>query len=387
MARPLRRVARLAGWWLAGVLGAQITYLLTLLAAASRAEEAPTAAWPDGPLTVLVPAHDEQEAVGDCVLSLLAARHPPDRRVVVIADNCTDETAGRARAAGAEVWKREDPELRGKGHALAWALERVADGGWVVFVDADCVASEDLLEALGRRVAAGADGVQADYVVANPGASTAAALRYAGFALANTVRPRGKDALGLSCGLFGSGMAFPLGTLRRVPWNAFSVTEDREYHLRLVAAGLRVRFAGDGRVASPMPTTAAQETSQHLRWETGNARLARVWAPRLLRGRRRDQIHAGFELLIPALSVHAALVPVVGACGVAARSLGLRRAALALGAGQAVYVLGGLRAAGAPSFVYRALAAAPLLVARKLAQYARIGTGRGSGAWERTPRA
>jgi hypothetical protein len=49
-------------------------------------------------------------------------------------------------------------------------------------------------------------------------------------------------------------------------------------------------------------------------------------------------------------------------------------------------VLGGLRAAGAPPAVYRALAAAPRLALAKAGVFSRIGAGRGASAWVRTVR-
>src|SRR5262245_53380726 len=53
---------------------------------------------------VLVPAHDEEEGIAATVASLLAVDYPCELfRVRVIADNCTDRTAERAAAAGAQV--------------------------------------------------------------------------------------------------------------------------------------------------------------------------------------------------------------------------------------------------------------------------------------------
>ena len=52
---------------------------------------------------VLVPAHDEATLIARCVGSLKAQTYPADLyELIVIADNCTDDTAAVARAAGAE---------------------------------------------------------------------------------------------------------------------------------------------------------------------------------------------------------------------------------------------------------------------------------------------
>ena len=69
---------------------------------------------------VLVPAHNEERLIGACLDSLNAAAAHADAEVVVIADNCTDATAGVARGRGATVLERVSDE-RGKGYALEWA--------------------------------------------------------------------------------------------------------------------------------------------------------------------------------------------------------------------------------------------------------------------------
>ena len=51
--------------------------------------------------------------------SLLAVDYPAELfEVVVVADNCTDDTADQARAAGANVMVRNNAQERGKGYAL-----------------------------------------------------------------------------------------------------------------------------------------------------------------------------------------------------------------------------------------------------------------------------
>jgi 1,2-diacylglycerol 3-beta-glucosyltransferase len=371
-------------------------YLLGLLAASARrgggAHRTPHGA--PMRIAVLVPAHNEEDGIASVVRSLVMQRYGASRReVVVIADNCSDGTAQAAAAAGATVWEREEPESAGKGQALAWALERLwadrPEVEAVAMVDADCIASPNLLEAMDRALQAGMRAVQTRYVVSNPDASPTAALRCAGFALMHVVRPRGKQRLGLSCGLFGTGMAFRAELLREQPWTAFSVTEDIEYHLRLVAAGETVGFIDDAYVASPMPATAENAQEQQLRWETGNARLVREATLLLVHGvERRDwrRVATALDYLVPAQSLLATGTALAGVSGLV---LGSRRIALAgmlTAAGQSLYVVGGLMSVRAPRSVWVALLHAPELVAAKLVQSARIATGRGADRWVRTAR-
>ena len=181
----------------------------------------------------------------------------------------------------------------------------------MIVVDADCIASPDLCATVARELAdPEVQAVQARYDVSNPDASPTAALRAAGFVLKHVIRARGRTHLGLSCGLFGSAMAFRVSVLDDVRWPA-SVTEDTELHLMLVQRGIVVRFAEAAGVTSPMPTTAEAAVQQQTRWESGNAQLAgRLYLMRLLArgvGTRDVQLlAAGGELLVPSQSMVAA---------------------------------------------------------------------------------
>jgi 1,2-diacylglycerol 3-beta-glucosyltransferase len=378
--------APLAGTW---------AYLLALLAAARPHRGAPALGGAEPRVSVLVPAHDEGAGVRATVASLLALDWPPAALdVVVVADNCSDETAAHAAAAGARVLERRDPQRPGKGRALAWALARLAEDeprpNAVVFVDADCTATPNLVRAFAARWRDGARAVQSRYLVANAEASPLTAARAAAFALAADVRSMGKERLGLSCGLLGTGMGFTWDLLREHPWDAYGLAEDVEHHLALVLAGERVRFADEAAVLSDMPTTTHGAAGQQSRWEAGKAALVRRWTPRLvaagLRARDPVRVHAGLELLVPPQSLLAGATVASGGAALALRRRGPRRVAGALAAAQVVFVAGGMRRAGAPPAAWRGLAMAPALVVRKAILYARIAAGRGPREWVRTER-
>jgi 1,2-diacylglycerol 3-beta-glucosyltransferase len=379
-------------------LAAINAYLLLLLAAAAarRPREMGAMAGTPGRMrfAVLVPARDEEAMIATTLTSLLRLEYPHDRRqVIVIADNCTDATASVAANAGATVWLREDAANGGKGAAIGWALARMhacgPDVDAVVMVDADCEVSRNLLAAVEARMRSGAEAVQVAYTVANPDASWLAGLRYASFALVNLVRPCGKTALGLSCGLFGTGMGFSRGLLARHPWTARSLVEDQEYHLEIVAAGERVTFGPEAWVRSPMPTTLRRARSQQLRWDAGRTALIRRYTPRLLRlgVRRRDPacLHAALEPLVPPQSLLLAANAAGLLLALRARS-GRRRLAVANAAAQVGFVVGGLSLAGAPAAVWRALALAPALAVWKLTLMARLWGRRAPTDWVRTER-
>jgi hypothetical protein len=371
-------------------------YLLLLLGAAARADgRRPAGAERAGDLrfAVVVPAHDEEASLPATLESLAALDFPAEFvEIVVIAHNCRDATARLAAQAGATVWDHRGE--RGKGAALEWGLARVVAErpcvDAVAVVDADCSVAPNLLTALAAHLRAGAAAVQAPYDASNPLASSTAALRWASFALINRVRPLGKDALGLSAGLLGTGMAFRRELLAQRPWTARSLVEDQEYHLELVAAGIRVAFAPETRVCSPMPGTLRGSRSQQARWEAGRGALIRRWSPRLVGAGvwRRDpvRLHAGLEPLVPPQSLLLAANLAGAAIGLLRGRGTVRWAGTANVAGQACFVAGGMALAHAPPAAWRALACAPLLAAWKLLLLSRVWLGGAPSEWVRTSR-
>jgi hypothetical protein len=345
-------------------------------------------------LAVVIPAHDEETQIEAVVRSIQACNYPTaNRRIVVVADNCSDQTAAVARAAGAEVWERSDHVRRGKGYALDWVFARVlADEtiDAICVIDADCEVSVNLLAALAARLRAGADAVQAPYLISNPEASSAAALRWAGFALFNVVRPLGRHQLGLSSGLLGTGMAISRQLLVRSPWCAFSYAEDREQHMRWVLAGSRVVFAREASVRSPSPHTADGSRAQVARWDSGRARLAFGLTPRLvarwLRTGDLTALDAALEPVLPPQSLLLGTNVAAIAASRLAGARGLTRVAVAGLLAQVVYVVGGLAALGAPVAVWRALCSVPRFVIRRLIGLSRAAVGRGPSEWEPTQR-
>ena len=191
--------------------------------------------------------------------------------------------------------------------------------------------------------------IQVYYTVLNVGESPVAALRYAALAAVHYLRPLGRARLGLSCGLKGNGMAFLAPVLDQHGWEWFTLAEDVELHLALIAAGLKVDFVPETTVLADMPVTFAQAESQNERWERGRLEMLRQRGLALLLDglRLRDpvRVDAVVEQLIPPLSV-----PVVLAGAVLGGSLlcpgAPRRAAVRVQPGRAARVRPGRADAG-----------------------------------------
>lgn len=385
------------------MLGIPVLYLSLVSLSAIRATRRQRSAAHDQPIppitfAILVPAHNEEETLGVLLDSLSRLTYPKERYdVYIVADNCTDNTAALARAAGwVHVYERHDDRMRGKGHALSWIMQQLDSGtpihdAYVIF-DADSVIAPDFLTAMAREIGHGARALQGRVSVLNPGDAPSTSLRSIGLTLIAYLRPLGRSSLGFSATLTGNGMCFVRNLLRRHPWRAFALGEDYLYYLTLVLHGERVRYVPDAVVQTAMPTTFAQQRTQDIRWESsqGFPSAWKIVGDLLSAGlRNRDiaRIEAIAEFLTPSLSVL-----VFGCVGtlIAAVLLAFPVAllvSLLLMSGLLVYGGAGLYLLHPPSAVYKALLYAPLFMAWKLWVVLVLArTRKHTSAWVRTSR-
>ena len=408
---PLATIARACLLLLEIALALPLVYLLLL---STGAVVATAAGWrrmttrrastlvgrsPTSTFAVLVPAHNEELLIGKTLASLAQLHYPADCYAVhVIADNCTDHTAEIAEASGVYVHERTDTANRGKGHALAWAFDRLVHGpnhyDAYVILDADSVVNPSFLHAFAGGLARGGEALQSHNAVLNAAESPIAALRWLALSLMNYIRPLGRNSLSGSSTLTGDGMCLSHGMLMRHPWQAFGLAEDYQYYLTIVASGERVLFVPDAIVRSVMPVTARQLQTQDIRWESlspDSSSWQRHMAWQLFVGgiRRHDwvRLDALAELLVPPLSVLASGCGLVAVASIALGAPIQMLLAVLLAGALLAYVGSAFLLLRPPLSVYRALVHAPAYVARKLWIYFVLRRlSKNTGNWVRTPR-
>lgn len=372
-------------------------YLLVLLLAAGFGRRAKPPRG-DGKtyFAVLVPAHGEELLLGRLLKSLAAQDYPASRfEVFVVADNCEDATARVAAEHGAITYERFDPTAQGKGQALRWLLARVRRDhspydAYVIF-DADSIVDPGYLRSMDGHLQSGAGVVQGYYSVLNVGESPLATLRYAALTSLHLLRPLGREAMGLSCGLKGNGMCFRAHVIDRFGWQWYTLAEDVEFHLALVRGGVRVVFAPEARVAADMPLSFTQAATQNARWERGRLQMLRHRVPSLVADglchRSLVCLDAALEQLIPPMSIPFALGAGCLLVGLALGSTAITMLALVGLGGQVLHILAGLILSGAPARAYLALGYSPIYIAWKLWIYGQALVSTRTMRWIRTSRA
>ncbi len=271
--------------------------------------EAKAAGEPRPTVAVLVPAHNEASGIGATLETLLPQVTSQDR-LIVIADNCSDETAAIARTAGATVIERINHEQKGKGYALDYGLRFIeADPpDVVVMADADCIVHEGVIDQVARLAKKAARPVQTTYLMeqpANPGPKDAVSAL--AFMVKNLVRPSGLERLGLPCLLYGTAMAFPWSVIASAPLASGNIVEDMQLAIDLALAGHAPVFCSEAKVIGRLPQQKQAAEGQRVRWEHGHLQTLLTQVPQLLkesiRQRRFDLFAIALDLSIPPISL------------------------------------------------------------------------------------
>lgn len=278
-------------------------------------------------LAVLIPAHNEAGIIA-ATLGSVRAQLGPEDRVLVIADNCTDETAAIAQALGAEVAVRSDPLQRGKSYGLAFGMCQLASDPpeVVAVVDADCLLGPGCLAKIATASTAYDRPVQAHYALTMPPQrSTYLAVASFAWAVKNYVRPLGLHRLGLPCQIMGTGFAVPWRQLAAVNLGTGELAEDMVLGIDLARASSAPMFCPSANISSGFPTSTEGQQAQRARWETGHLRTIGVHLPSAL---AEALVHRDLNLLM--LALDAAVPPiaffVLVATGTLVASLGLAMA-------------------------------------------------------------
>jgi glycosyltransferase involved in cell wall biosynthesis len=386
---------------IAGLVSIPVAVFFTeILASLLPKREAPLASSDLGtsrPVAVVVPAHDESSGILPTIHDILPQLAEGDR-LVVVADNCTDDTAAVASATGAEVIVRNDRNKTGKGYAMAWAIDYLKKDppAFVVFTDADCRIQPDMIEGLRNTCSSLNRPIQARYLM-QTAAKSPVDHSFAEFAWAirNWARPLGLRNLGCPTQLMGTGMVFPWKVISTAPLASGHQVEDLKLGLDLAAAGSAPYFFPSLVCTSEFPTSAKGADSQRQRWVGGHLGLiARMFPRYLILAITRlnfDLLVLAFDLAVPPLSLLGIVVVGMFLAASLAWLAGFPATALMIAtANLLVFILTVLVAwwkFGRDLLPARGLLSIGSLVVKKLKFYRHLLLGGAPSDWIRTDRA
>lgn len=225
---------------------------------------------------VIIAAHNEANVLGELIKNLRGLDYPDELYdVLVVADNCADNTAQVAAQNGAIVYERKDPDNGGKGYALKWMFQRILEGDKeydaVCIFDADNLVHKDFLLHMNKRLLQGYKVVQG-YIESKNSSDTWITANYSiNFWIGNRVCQLPRSYIGLSCYLMGTGSVISADILQRIGWNPSCLTEDLEFTLKLILSGTKVAWAHDAITYDERPVGFMQSIRQRIRWLQGQS--------------------------------------------------------------------------------------------------------------------
>ncbi|MFM9371953.1 glycosyltransferase [Streptomyces sp. Da 82-17] len=272
--------------WVLGVAGALGVLRLLLLAVFARAHVrrvdrlrpgAPRLREVLDPVTVLVPAHNEEAGIGATVRSLLGSYYPR-LEIVVIDDGSTDRTAEIVAAV-------DDPRVRlvrqangGKPRALNTGLGH-ARHDIVVMVDADTVFEPDALYRLVQPLAHPAVGAVSGNTKVGNRRSLLGRWQHLEYVIGFNLDRRMFEVLECMPTVPGAIGAFRRDALMGVGGvSEDTLAEDTDLTMSLWRAGWRVVYEESAIAWTEVPSTIGQLWRQRYRWCYGT--LQSMWKHR-----------------------------------------------------------------------------------------------------------
>lgn len=240
---------------------------------------------------VLICARNEACVIGQLLDSIAAQTYPAERiTTFVMADNCTDNTAEAARAAGAVVYERTNTEKVGKGYALEMLLENIdrdygdVFDGYFVF-DADNILQSDYIEEMNRTFSDGYETVTGYRNSKNFGDNWISSGYGLWFLRESIYLNYARHQLGISCSITGTGFLFSRRVRQKIGnWPYHLLTEDIEYTADRIVNGEKIGFCRDAVLYDEQPTRFSQSWHQRMRWAKGYIQVFMRYGGRLVRG-------------------------------------------------------------------------------------------------------
>jgi 1,2-diacylglycerol 3-beta-glucosyltransferase len=274
-------------WFAFFIILFPLGYLLLLALSSPRSPASPAISdsHPSHHFAIAIPAHNEENVIGDTIDQLRRLDYPGNLfDIHIVADYCTDRTATTAQKAGAIVHERDEGARSGKGAALSWLFRKILAGNKydaVVIFDADTQVDPNFLRIMDARLARGDQVVQGQHIIGNPEDGWFPALTGAMFLVDNRFQNLGRSNLGWSAKNMGDSICFRAEVLRQIGWGE-GLTEDYQLRQRLLLQGIKIIYEPRAKGYGEAPLTWEQARAQRSRWLRGTRDASQQFARHLL---------------------------------------------------------------------------------------------------------
>lgn len=238
---------------------------------------------------IILPAHNEENVIGNLINSLKEVDYPKDLYdITVLVDNCTDNTEKIAKDAGVNTFVRveEDPKKRTKGYALQKYLRTILDDpskdydAFCVF-DADNIVDKNFLNVMNKHLCQGEEVVQGYRDIKNPTDSWISSGYAIFYWMMNRFYHLARYNAGLSPLINGTGFMVKFDAIRESGWDTNTLTEDIEFSLKTIISGKKLGWAVDAICYDEQPVKFKPSWSQRQRWTMGHIQILKEYTGEL----------------------------------------------------------------------------------------------------------
>jgi len=251
----------------------------------------------------VVSARNEEAVIGELLKTLNAQNYPKHLLdLYVIADNCTDNTAGVAEENGARVVVRNNTKLIGKGYALDYffaGLDEKYDGYFVF--DADNLVDPNFVAEMNKVFDQGYAAVTSYRNSKNYGSNWLTAGYSLWFLREACFLNQPRMALGTNCAISGTGFLISHEVIEKHNgWPFHLLTEDIQFSVVCAISGDKIGYADRAVLFDEQPTSFRQSWNQRLRWSKGFYQVISKYCGKLIRGilKGKENAFSCFDMLM-----------------------------------------------------------------------------------------
>lgn len=233
---------------------------------------------------ILIAARNEENVIGALIKSLIEQNYPKELfDIIVIPNNCTDNTELVARNAGAKILNCT-AAVKTKGEVLHFAFDELMGkyDAYCIF-DADNIVDADFLARMNDVVCAGGRVAKSRQCALNPYDNWVSGCYDLHFQSINLLYSRGRAPFPLSAKLVGTGFMVTDELMKELGgWNTVTLTEDLEFAAQCAEIGVQIHYVPEALTYDEEPVSLKTSLRQRRRWSAGIQSVANRYAGRLI---------------------------------------------------------------------------------------------------------